>query len=205
MNNSDLRSSNLHNRRLATPASDMKSKTGRSSLYNSKISQFNSGPGYDPMRESNFTQYTAVTDDTGREKLEIKSNIRSIHAYKKHVGRNVSPDILQEKEVKLLKLNEPVETKEDIMKKMLNNPENILLAHEPGVTKNPVVIPINRQDNPEIEIRPLKEDVSLKNRDLNNPRKIKKRRRRSLRKKRKKLSNIDVSSNSQGFCSMASM
>lgn len=87
-------------------------------------------------------------------------------------------------------------TKEDKIMKLLNSPENVLMAHEPDVTKNPVVVPVNRErSNPEIEIRPLKEDVSLKNRDINNPSKIKKRRRRSRRRK-KRLSNIDVSSNS---------
>jgi hypothetical protein len=90
------------------------------------------------------------------------------------------------------------------MKKLMNNPENVLMAHEPHLAKNPVVVPLNRVTNPEIEIRALKEDKSLQNRDINNPAKIKKRRRRSKRKK-KRLSQIDVASNSQGTCSLASM
>jgi hypothetical protein len=97
-----------------------------------------------------------------------------------------------------------VETKEEVMKKLMNNPENVLMSHEPTLHKNPVVVPLNRVANPEIEIRALKEDKSLQNRDINNPAKIKKRRRRSKRKK-KRLSQIDVASNSKASCSLAGM
>jgi hypothetical protein len=51
--------------------------------------------------------------------------------------------------------------------------------------KNPVIVSNQRITNPEIEIKPLKEDTSLMNRDLDNPEKIKKRRRRSLIKQRR--------------------
>lgn len=153
----------------------------------------------DESKVSNYSIYTDVTK-TGRKKLNIKSNIRSIHAYKQHIHRNVTPE-KENKEEEKKPLNLLV-NKEEQMSNLLNNPENFLLSHEPEVTKNPVVVMHERQQNPEIEIRPLKEDKSLKNRDISNPRKIKKRRRRSKRRK-KRLSNIDVSTNSNSMCSLA--
>ena len=114
------------------------------------------------MRDSTYSNFTDITEKDGRKKLEIKSNIRSIHAYKKHVNRNhISSDVKTAEEIKGQKLTEPVQTKEEVMKKLMNNPENVLMAHEPNLHKNPVVVPVNRVANPEIEIRALKEDKSL--------------------------------------------
>ena len=73
----------------------------------------------------------------------------------------------------------PLQTRDDILKNFLNKVENVFIAQEPEVDKNPVVVGVTRVTNPEIEIRPLKEDLSLKNRNINDDAKMKRRRRRS--------------------------
>ena len=88
-----MRSSQYMNRGMATPASKVRTnfKT-KNSLQNSRIGNFKSPARENPLRESTFSNYTTLTDASGKEKLEIKSNIRSIHAYRKHVSRQISPD-----------------------------------------------------------------------------------------------------------------
>lgn len=57
--------------------------------YDSTITDTNrSIKGQDYLRDSTYSTYTALTED-GRGKLEIKPNIKSIHAYKKHVNRHI--------------------------------------------------------------------------------------------------------------------
>lgn len=79
-------------------------------------------------------------------------------------------------------------TKDELFKKIISNPQNVLTQHEIDAYKNPVVdtgiqFPIHHG----VEIATIKEDKSLFDRDLDNPDKIKRRRRRSQMKNRSKM------------------
>ena len=198
-------------RRLAIPLSEANNKevSDLVSLGSSRIRGSDHRSSHN--RQGSYLGQSRISTNeevgTNQQKLEIKPNIRSIHAYTQHLDRNISPQINNQLPVNGADQTVPLQTRDDILKNFLNKVENVFIAQEPEVDKNPVVVGVTRVTNPEIEIRPLKEDLSLKNRNINDDAKMKRRRRRSSsrNKSRQKLSAIDVATNGQGFCSLNSV
>ena len=70
-------------------------------------------------------------------------------------------------------------TKDAIFKRLLSNPENVLTNYEVDSVKNPIVTMNQRPVHSDVVITAIKDDNTLLDRDINNPDKIKQRRRRS--------------------------
>ncbi len=183
MSQSQLNQSGISNRRLALPVSMMNS--GMHNLNNSMLSSDSLN-----LNESNFSNFKQLN-----EKLEIKPNIKTLSAYKQHITRGLPPEDQS-------RAQNGLEITNEAYKNQLNSPQNVVLVQQPSAMKNPVIVSNQRITNPEIEIKPLKEDTSLMNRDLDNPEKIKKRRRRSLIKQRRQQQAEGATVQQSQWCNM---